>query len=123
MNTPDNITELKPNEIFVFGSNLWGLHDGGAAKTALEKFGAVYANPVGPQGQSYAIPTIKRDMHPMHPYSIKRYASDFIDYAKNHPDLTFYLTKVGCGIAGYSEQEIAPLFKDTPENVIKPEGW
>lgn len=117
MTTPDNITELGPNEILVFGSNLEGNHAGGAARDAHEKFGAVWGKGVGIQGQSYAIPTMG-DIK-----QIEMYAKDFIEYAETHPDKTFYLTKIGCGIAGYSEDEIKPLFKYMPSNVARPEGW
>lgn len=117
MTTPDNITELKDNEIFVFGSNLEGNHAGGAAKVALEKFGAIPGKGVGRQGQSYAIPTMGGLLQ------IRMYAVDFWDYASRHPYHTFYLTKIGCGIAGFSEDEIKPLFADMPQNVIKPLNW
>lgn len=115
--TPDDIAELKPNEVFVFGSNLEGHHAGGAARVAYEKFGAKWGKGVGIQGQSYAIPTMGGLEQ------LKVYAKDFIEYAETHPDKTFYLTKVGCGIAGFSEEEVRPTFKYAPSNVIKPKGW
>lgn len=116
--TPENITKLEYNEIMVFGSNLEGHHDGGAAKIALEKFGAIYGKGVGRQGQSYAIPTMDGLLQ------IKMYALDFMEYARTHPNLTFYLTRVGCGIAGHSDEEIAPLFRTFElKNLVKPEGW
>lgn len=121
--TPDNITELKPNEIFVFGSNLDGFHDGGAARVALEKFGAIYGSGDGMQGQTYAIPTLSRQMKPLSIRYMQTYTRKFIETAKEHPKLTFYLTKIGCGIAGFSEDEIKPLFTDTPKNIVKPKGW
>lgn len=117
MTTPENITELKPNEVFCFGSNLEGHHIGGAAHTALEKFGAVWGKGVGIQGQSYALPTMGGIEQ------LKAYAKDFVEYAATHPDRTFYLTKVGCGIAGFSEDEVKPVFAYTPSNIVKPTGW
>ena len=104
--TPDFITELGPNEIFVFGSNLAGAHAGGAARLAHEKFGAIWGQGVGLQGNSYAIPTMQGGIETIRPY-----VDEFIEFAKSHPDLTFYVTKIGCGIAGFSEKEIAPLFQ------------
>lgn len=121
--TPENITVLEPNEVFVFGSNLNGFHNGGAARVALDKFGAVYGQPTGPQGDSYAIPTMTRDMKPLAPKYIRHYADVFIEYATANPQKTFYLTKVGCGIAGHREPDMALLFEGTPDNVIKPEKW
>lgn len=117
--TPNNITELEPNELFVFGSNLEGHHDGGAARVALEKFGAIYGKGVGLQGQSYAIPTMGGLLQ------IRMYALDFLRFVKDHPELTFYLTKVGCGIAGHKEADIIQMFQMLGEmpNLIKPEGW
>ena len=103
--TPDNITTLKGNEIFVFGSNLAGMHAGGAARIAVEKFGAVMGQGVGLQGQSYAIPTMQGGVE-----TIKPYVDEFIKFADCHPELTFLVTRIGCGIAGFTDEEIAPLF-------------
>ena len=105
--TPDDIIALKPNEIFVFGSNLKGYHAGGAARTALVKFGAVMGNGDGIQGQSYAIPTMQGGVE-----TIKPYVDKFIDFAVNHPEKDFLVTRIGCGIAGFTASEIAPLFKE-----------
>lgn len=105
--TPDFITELGPEDIFVFGSNLEGAHGGGAARIARQKFGAIMGQGVGLQGNSYAIPTMQGGIE-----TIKPYVDDFVDFAKEHPELTFYVTKIGCGIAGFSEEEIAPLFQN-----------
>ena len=99
--TPDNIRELAPNEIFVFGSNLQGWHGGGAARIAVDKFGAI------PQGQCYAIPTMQGPVE-----SIKPYVDHFIRYAKLNGNQVFLVTKIGCGIAGFTVEEIAPLFAD-----------
>ena len=103
--TPDNITTLKANEIFVFGSNLAGMHAGGAARVAVERFGAVMGQGVGLQGQSYAIPTMQGGVETIAPY-----VDEFIKFAKEHPELTFLVTRIGCGIAGFTDEEIAPLF-------------
>lgn len=100
--TPDHITYLKPGQIFVFGSNPEGAHTGGASLTALKQFGAIMGQGEGLQGQSYAIPTT----HGMIQMHIER----FILFAKAHPELTFLVTRVGCGVAGHSVGEIAPLF-------------
>lgn len=104
--TPDRITELRPGEIFVFGSNLAGMHGGGAARLASLKFGAVWGQGVGLQGQSYAIPTMQGGVETIRPY-----VDEFIGFARQHPRMTFLVTEIGCGIAGFTPAEIAPLFE------------
>jgi hypothetical protein len=118
--TPERITELQPNEIFVFGSNLSGMHGGGAALIAYRKFGAIWGQGVGLQGQSYGIPTMQGGVE-----SIKPYVDEFIDFAKAHSELTFLVTRIGCGIAGFTDSEIAPLFEAAHEveNIVLPPGW
>ena len=118
--TPERITELKANEIFVFGSNLAGAHAGGAARIAMEKFGAVWGQGVGLQGQSYAIPTMQGGVE-----TIKPYVDEFIAFAKEHQNLTFLVTRIGCGIAGFKDEEIAPLFAAALniDNIILPETF
>lgn len=118
--TPNFITRLEPNEVFVFGSNLQGMHAGGAARVALERFGAVPGQGVGLQGQSYAIPTMQGGVDTIQPY-----VDEFIDFAKLHPELTFLVTRIGCGIAGFTDGEIAPLFTQAHNvgNIILPPGW
>ena len=118
--TPERISELQPNEIFVFGSNLRGMHGGGAAYIALRKFGAIVGQGVGLQGQSYAIPTMQGGVE-----TIKPYVDEFIEFAKTHKNLTFLVTRIGCGIAGFTDEEIAPLFEAAHEveNIVMPEGW
>ena len=118
--TPDFITELRPNEIFVFGSNLQGNHAGGAARIARKHFGAIYGQGVGLQGQSYAIPTMQGGVDTIAPY-----INEFIEFAKQHPELTFLVTRIGCGIAGFEPTEIAPLFRQALSlaNVILPEDF
>ena len=115
--TPEKITHLEDNEIFVFGSNLAGAHGGGAARIAYEKFGAVWGQGVGLQGYSYGIPTMHGGTD-----KIKPYVDQFIEFASQHPEYTFLVTKIGCGIAGFTIEEIAPLFAEaiTLENVVLP---
>jgi len=108
--TPEHITNLGKNEIFVFGSNLQGMHGGGAAWIAVERFGAIMGQGVGLQGQSYAIPTMQGGVETILPY-----VEGFVAFAKQHPELTFLVTKIGCGIAGFSPRDIAPLFADAVE--------
>lgn len=102
---PDRIAELRDDEIFVFGSNLAGMHGGGAARIACRCFGAVWGQGVGLQGQSYAIPTMQGGVETIRPY-----VDEFIDFARRHPHLKFLVTEIGCGIAGFTPDEIAPLF-------------
>lgn len=115
--TPDFITSLAENEIFVFGSNLAGFHGGGAARVAHQRFGAVWGQGVGLQGQSYAIPTMQGGVETIRPY-----VDEFIVFAKQHPELTFLVTRIGCGIAGFTDEDIAPLFKEAlgADNIILP---
>ena len=98
--TPEFITELQPNEIFVFG--------------------AIMGQGVGLQGQSYGIPTMQGGVETIRPY-----VDEFISFAKEHPELTFLVTRIGCGIAGFTDEEIAPLFEKAHdvENIVLPEGW
>jgi hypothetical protein len=118
--TPDMISELKADEVFVFGSNLEGMHGGGAAFTAWKKFGAVMGCGVGFRGQSYAIPTMQGGVE-----TIKPYVDNFIVFATEHPELFFYVTRIGCGIAGFRDKEIAPLFSEAVsiENICLPESF
>lgn len=111
------------NACFVFGSNLSGKHGLGAAKTAREKYGAIYGQGKGRQGKCYALPTKDAQMRTLPLSGIADFATEFILYAQVHPDETFFLTRVGCGLAGYSDLKIAPLFAECPPNVIRPQGW
>ena len=118
--TPRWIDSLKENEIFVFGSNLAGMHGGGAARIACLHFGAIMGKGVGLQGQSYAIPTMQGGVETIRPY-----VNDFLDFAKHHPEMQFLVTPIGCGIAGFEAEDIAPLFKSAKDmkNISLPESF
>lgn len=109
--TPDNITDLKENEVFVFGANEAGRHGLGAAKTAL-KWGAKWGQGNGLHGQTYAIPTKDKNIHTLPIEDIKAYVDEFIAFAKKNSNLIFLLTPIGTNLAGYSYEDIAPLFAD-----------
>lgn len=122
--TPDYIDALLPKQIFVFGSNALGYHTGGASGTARKKFGAIWGQSEGLQGQSYAIPVdygkdIRKDAE------VKAAVERFITFAKDHPELFFLVTRVGCGIAGYHDEEMARFFQDALElkNVSLPKSF
>lgn len=121
--TPDYIDRLLPNQVFVFGSNALGYHTGGASGTARKKFGAVWGQAEGIQGQSYAIPVDfgKGNVAP----DIQPYVDRFIVYAKAHPNNHFLVTRVGCGIAGFTDQEMAEHFREalTMSNVSLPRSF
>lgn len=115
------IEQLAENEIFVFGSNLAGMHGGGAARLARLKWGAVMGQGVGLQGRTYAIPTMQGG-----PETIKPYVDEFIAFAKAHPGLRFLVTEIGCGIAGFTPSQIAPLFAgaaDVPNILLPARFW
>jgi hypothetical protein len=118
--TPEYVTSLEPGSIFVFGSNRRGRHWGGAAHMANKKFGAEWGVGVGRTGQTYAIPTMDGDIE-----AIRSAVDDFIKYAGEHPELFFYVTPIGCGIAGWHPDEIAPLFEKAAmlENVSLPASF
>ena len=123
MFTPENITDLKPNEVFVFGSNEAGVHGAGAARTAVQKFGAVWKCGVGHYGQTYAIPTKDFNIEVLPLDSIKEYVDEFLIYVENNPELTFLVTKIGTGFSGYLNSDIAPMFKVVPLNCILPKEF
>ena len=113
--TSENITFLKENEVFVFGSNLGGRHSKGAAKTAMG-WGAKYGQAAGLQGKTYGIPTKDKSIRRVLTIiEIKPYVDDFIEFAKANPQLTFLVTEVGCGLSNYKPKEIAPLFERAVE--------
>ena len=118
--TPEFIRTLNENEIFVFGSNLLGQHGGGAARIAHNHFGAEWGVGVGLTGQCYAIPTMHGGVDAIAPY-----VDEFIEFARNNKDLKFLVTRIGCGIAGFRDEEIAPLFKNALNelNIILPKSF
>lgn len=118
--TPEFTTRLAADEVFVFGSNLAGMHGGGAARMAYEHFGAEWGVGVGPTGQCYAIPTMQGGIDTIRPY-----VDEFIVYAKQHSDKRFLVTRIGCGIAGFTDDEIAPLFREALAipNIALPQLW
>lgn len=109
--------------IFVFGSNLAGKHGAGAAKFAVKYCGAVYGQAVGLQGKSYAIPTKNELIQTLPLTHIAPYIGQFLHFAENNPQLTFYVTPIGTGLAGYQHHHIAPMFKEAPLNCILPSEW
>jgi hypothetical protein len=124
--TSDYIYDINDNEIFVFGSNLSGIHGAGCAKTAM-RWGAIYGNPSGLQGKTYAIPTkdalVRRTLKIS---EIKPYVDEFLNFAEQHPNLIFLVTEIGCGLAGIHPQSIAPLFKraiDIPNIHLSKRFW
>ena len=110
--SPQWITTLADDEIFVFGSNLEGLHGGGAALLAYERFGAVWGQGTGLQGKSYGIPTMHGGVDVIAPY-----VDEFIAFAREHKGLKFLVTEIGCGIAGFTVEEMAPLFRKALDEV------
>jgi hypothetical protein len=137
--TPENITSLKDNEVFVFGSNKSGIHGAGIAKQAyLMINGARWGMGVGHFGKTYAIPTKGKNKNTIHtPYrqkpffpileisEIKKYVDQFIQYAIEHPEYVFLVTKIGCGLAGFTAEQIKPLFKEALEieNIVLPKEF
>jgi len=119
--SPSRITSLKPGEVFVFGANEAGIHGAGAAKQAL-KFGAKYGH-YGRRNQTYGIPTKDKDIKTLPLESIDGHVARFIVHATCNPDTTFLVTEIGCGLAGYQPEQIAPMFRNIPENIILPESF
>ena len=117
--TPTHISTLSDGDIFVFGSNASGMHMGGAARFAMDRFGAVWGNGEGLQGSSYAIPTMEGLE------SLNAAVQRFISFARQHGELKFLVTPIGCGIAGYTAEEIAPFFRDAAglQNVYLPQSF
>ena len=122
MNTPDTITSLKQNEVFVFGSNEAGIHGAGAAKLAL-KFGAKRFTGHGLCGQTYAIPTKDKKIKTLPLDKIENYIKIFLEEAEQMPELTFLVTKIGCGLAGYKPEQLKKFFVKVPHNVILPKEF
>lgn len=109
--------------IFVFGSNLAGRHGKGAALYARQHYGAVYGQGVGFQGTSYAIPTKDGQLRTLDKPTIQSYVNDFIQFATDCYEDVFQVTRIGCGLAGYTDADIAPMFKHAPTNCLLPNGW
>jgi hypothetical protein len=125
--TPNHIKELKENEIFVFGANRQGRHGKGAALLARNKFGAIYGQSEGLQGQSYAIITkeLRKDYQPVSLQEVKEGVDNFIQFAKDNKHLTFYVVELGCNLAYFTVEQIAPLFKSATKlkNIYLPERF
>ena len=111
--------------VFVFGSNLAGRHGKGAALYAKQYYGAIYGQGIGRQGNSYAVPTKDSNLKPLSLDEIYRHIGTFVAYANHNPDDMFMLTPIGCGLAGYSRQELYSLLKqfDVPPNVLFTKEW
>lgn len=122
---PDNFEpELNDGtHVFCFGSNLQGTHGDGAAKEAAKHWGAKRGIGEGRTGMAYALPTKETPYRTRSLKSIRVSVSRFLDYARSNPDLTFLVTKIGCGYAGYRDDDMAPMFVDSPENCILPTDW
>jgi len=114
-------TSIDP--VFVFGSNLAGRHGKGAALWARQHRGAIYGQGVGRQGNAYAIPTKDHQLRVLPLQVIRAYVGGFLNYARQRPNISFELTPIGCGLAGYRPEQIAPMFSDAPPNVILPEAF
>ena len=119
----DKVFVEGPHRVFVFGSNEAGIHGAGAARTAMEKYGALYGFGEGLHGKSYAIPTKDKAIETLPLEKVAHYVKQFIAFAKTRPDLQFFVTRIGCGLAGFTDDQIGPLFKGAPDNVELPYGW
>lgn len=105
-------------EIFVFGSNLAGIHGAGSALAAYEEYGAIMGLGVGLANNSYAIPTKDKQLVSLTSAEIEPYVHDFLNFAQDNPDLTFNIVDIGCGLAGFTVEQIAPMFADAPANCV-----
>ena len=113
------------SNVMVFGANIQGRHGAGAALYAVRHHGAIYGQPRGRQGSSYAIVT--KELRPKHPKVTLGYirsgVQEFLEYARENPELTFNVTRIGCGLAGFTDEQIAPMFKGHPSNCVMPKEW
>ena len=109
--------------IWVFGSNLGGIHGAGAALVARKQYGAQFGKGKGMTGQSYAIPTKDEYLCSLRLETVRQHVQDFVDYTKANPDKRFWVTAVGCGLAGFHEDEIAPMFEGCGSNCSFPHTW
>ena len=112
-----------PNRVFVFGSNTAGIHGAGAALTAKKKYGARQRVGEGLQGSSYALPTKDERIRTLPLDAVRKGVERFLAFARSRPELTFFVTRVGCGLAGYTDTDIGPMFVGAPDNCELPEGW
>ena len=112
-----------PREVFCFGSNLMGVHGAGAARYAMEHHGAVYGRGIGFQGDSYAIPTKDDRIQTLPLERVRDHVTVFLGAAKRNPETTFHVTQIGCGLAGFTPEQIAPLFADAPRNCKFSTAW
>lgn len=110
-------------KIFVFGSNLAGIHGAGSARAALENHGATYGHGVGLSGNSYAIPTKDANIMTMRIEDIKPYVREFVAFAKANPEMQFNIVAIGCGLAGFTPNQIAPMFEGAPDNCAFIGDW
>lgn len=109
--------------VFVFGSNEGGHHGAGAAKHAMREWGAIWGTGIGHAGDSYAIPTKDRNIQTLPIAIVAQYVQEFLTYARASPDNLFLVTRVGCGLAGFTDSQIAPMFRGAPDNCLLPGGW
>ena len=116
-------SQPQPGEIFVFGSNQAGYHGGGAARAAATQYGAEFGVSEGLTGQSYAIPTCDASINPLPLAVIADKVARFIDFARATPGTRYFVTRIGCGIAGHRDIDIAPMFAATPLNCSLPDTW
>lgn len=114
---------MKNQTIFVFGSNLAGRHGKGAALHARNFYNAEYGVGIGRTGNAYAIPTKDRQIKTLPLTQIANYVAEFLNYAHAHPELNFQVTRIGCGLAGYQDHQISPMFKNAPVNCYLPDNW
>ena len=119
----DKVFTPGPSRVFVFGSNEAGIHGAGAAKEAYKRYGAVLGVGEGLQGQSYAIPTKDKNIATLPLPIVCAYVRKFLTFADNNPELHFFVTRIGCGLAGYTDMDIAPMFRGAPSNVELPHFW
>jgi hypothetical protein len=117
------MTDIKDHHIFVFGSNLAGIHGAGAARHALQHYGAIWGQGIGLQGRSYAIPTKDENIQTLPLEEIERHIKGFLKFAHEHPEMDFLVTPVGCGLAGYQQWQIKPFFEGMPKNCHFASTW
>jgi hypothetical protein len=119
----DGSQPTNPDAIFVFGSNLRGVHGAGAAAAARKNYGALYGIGSGLVRKSYAIPTKDYEIKSMPLEKIKPYVESFVEFTKNNPDMFFFVTRVGCGLAGNKDEDMAPMFSGCGDNCSFAENW